>query len=310
MNRETSDISKSREAHFAELMETSQTWEYWKERNRSCGRCDAGRLAGVWALDILEREYGTDWLRAVASVAELPAEIVMSPSHTACLVEIVRYGLLLDDSKSRPGFAQVRKLMRTDMTDHRRTHTRIQLEVASLFASVGATVVFEDKSVANRPVDVLAEMGDLKIRVETFGIFPDDQLRAGNDVMNQYSDVIRNLQWEYDVFPIGEVLDGYKDSDFEAMKRELRKAAEQANSTVATVQANHRYLDLRFVPQSLVKGGSKWTIPAGDPVGWARTRSKLREKALQATKSGPTWLRVDLLDTMWQLSQWAQYSAL
>lgn len=308
MNHETSDIGNAREDHIAELMEASRTWEYWRECHRNCGRCDIGRSAGVWALGILEREYGTDWLRTVEANAQLPTEIAMSPSHSANLVEIVRYALLLLESLSRPGFAQVRKAMRSDLTNHRQTHTRIQLEVAALFASLGASVVFEEKSVADRPVDLFAQIGDLEIRVETFAIFPDYQLRAGNDVMNQYNKAIMDLQWEYDVFPIGEVLDGYKISDFEAIVAELRRAAAQAKSTNEPAQANHRYLNLRFVPQRLVEDGSKWTIPGGDPVGWARTRSKLRDKALQAAKSGPTWLRVDLLDTMWQLSQWARYS--
>lgn len=117
-----------------------------------------------------------------------------------------------------------------------------------------------------------------------------------------------SLQWEYDVFPIGEVLDGYTTSDFEDMKTELRRAAARAKSNNAPAQANHQYLDLRFVPQGLVEGGSEWSIPGGDPVGWARTRSRLRQKARLAAKSGPTWLRVDIMDTMWELSQWARSS--
>lgn len=296
------------EANIKELMEASRTWEYWREQNRSCGRCDSGRLAAVWALDILEREYGSDWLQADTNATQLLPEVLMSPSHSACLIEMVRYALLLEDSKNRSGFVQIRNEMRNDLTDHRQTHSRLQLEVASLFAAAGATVIFEDKSVGDRPVDVLARLGDLTIRVETFGIFPDDQLRTGNQVMDRYSDLITSLQWEYDVFPIGEVLDGYKNSDFEVMKTELRKAAAQAKLTMAPAQANHPFLDLRFVPQSLVEGGSEWSIPGGDPVGWARTRTRLQQKALLATRSGPTWLRVDIMDTMWELSPWAQSS--
>lgn len=133
-------------------MEASRTWDYWRDRNRSCRRCDSGRSAAVWALNVLEREYGSDWLEADTKATQLLPEVLMSPSHSACLVEMVRYALLLEGSKNRSGFAQIRNEMRNDLTDHRQTHSRLQLEVASLFAAVGATAVFEDKSVGNRRI--------------------------------------------------------------------------------------------------------------------------------------------------------------
>lgn len=290
------------------LYEKSRTWAYWRERLQECGRCDAGREAGVWAIDVLEREYGHNWIHEYSERSGLPADVAKSPSHSACLIEVVRHAVLLEQCNTFPGCAQVRKLMRSDLSDVRQTHSRLQFEVAALLATAGASARFEEANGGRTPSDVVATFDDVEIRVETFGVFPDDKYRAGSDLADQVSRLVMNVQWQYHVQPEGEILQGFTELDFDSMTMSLVVAGERAQRDHEPVRVEHPLIEMTLIPQDLSEIGTSWSMPGGDPVGWTRTASRLRDKALQATRSGPSWLRVDLLDTMWQLSPWSQFS--
>lgn len=298
----------SLEDHVAELLKMRLSWDYWRERHLASGRCLMGKMAGAWAIGVLESEYGNDWLKIVSEKCALPNEILWAPTHSADFVELIRHALILNESLRRSGYAQIRKATRTDLNSRRLSHSKIQFEICSLFVSVGGKVFFEHKSVGTRPVDVLIEIDDLTIRVEVFSIFPDSQFLAENEVMNQFSSLVMSLSSEFGVFPVGEVLDGYSNTNLKEFEVELRRAALKAKVSNLVTRVESEYFDLNLVPLNHSVGNLEWSIPGGTPIGWARTASRILQKALTARQSGQTWLRIDLLDTTWELSDWAEYS--
>jgi hypothetical protein len=101
---------------------------------RAPTRSDAWRLAGSWAIDVLEDELGTDWPRTVVSKSSegSAGELALVAGHTIAYTNLLELALRLTLLSKVPGFAKARRPIATDPRIDQLAHSRIQLEVAAL----------------------------------------------------------------------------------------------------------------------------------------------------------------------------------
>ena len=283
-------------------------WEFWRRRMEKSGRREAGRRAGLWALDVLESHLGSDWLVRVIAAEGLPPAEVAAASHDAvAYVELLRLAAHLELGAALPGYARVRTAMRTDLREERRVHTMMQLEIATLASSLGADVALEHRTLhRHAPIDVVANLDDTVLSIETFAVLHDDQLRTGRELADRVSAELRRIMFTNDVHLVGEIGEDFTDEAAPAIVAAVEVAAAVAAETQAERRVEHPVADLRVVPRAMAESGTGYGLPAGTTKGWSRTAAILRKKAEPASDAGASWLRVDLHDSMWQLSPWAQ----
>ena len=285
----------------------ARSWNYWREQMRDSSRCDEGRSAGIWAIDVMERHLGGDWLsHIINSEHALPSEISMASFHAAAYGEMLRQAVCLEECSSIQGFARVRKSLRADMRNELRLHVFLQLELASMLNRLGAIVSVEEGVVPTAPVDVSASLDGVEIKAETFVVMADDQMKAGVSLSERLSNDLLRIMFEYDVMFNGSISDELSEDDVGSLVTAAEKAARLSVEKRLTVVVDHRLSKLEVAEQSSAKQGTSFEMPGGTRKGWERTVRILQKKAKQSCGSGSTWLRADILDGMWNLSEWAQ----
>jgi len=282
-------------------------WSLWQDWMRRGGRCEAGQQAGLWALGVLEKHLGSDWLqRVVSAEGTPPAEVAWAISHAAPYAELLRWAARLEACAALPGFAQVRRQLRQDLREEAREHCMLQLELAALATRVGWEAAFERRMVAGPPVDVhvIAPTGELA--VEMFTVLTDDQLQAEQRLAEMISSKVSQIEFVHKVFFAGRVTNPLTAETAVSFIAAVEAAARQVVATGEPQRVNHPLVEMEALPNALATPGTVRELPLGPGRGWERTAARLRQKAGQAASSGATWLRLDVEDTMWQLTPWAQ----
>lgn len=282
------------------------SWDLYRALVSGPLRSRACATTGTWTLNALECLLGTGWPAAYwRANGHLPGFLHGSPGHVVALQELVEFGLLADEVAPVDGFARVRNPLRADLTVGRLTHARLQMEVAALARAQGLRAAFEVKHDGVNPIDVVIDTGVDPIRVETYTLLVDDQVRAARQYVDQISDAVLRTQVEYDV-----AIEGSLDErlDVDATDRwllELKRAALDVRSTGVEQElaGPHGTVTIRPGPS---QPGVGFTSPPIAGRGWGRTVARLQEKARQAAGAGAGWIRVDLRDGLWGFTPWSQ----
>jgi len=221
--------------------------------------------------------------------------------------ELVRLAIYLDVGREIPGYARVRNALRRDLREEIHLHASIQLEVAHLARAMGADVALEERTRSTSgPVDVRFTIQNVRLRVETKVVLHDDVLREGRELSDRVSATLHAIMFRHDVFLVGAVGEELAANNLASLTQAVEVAAVRAAADGVATRVEHDLaLDLKAIPHAQASSGMTFELPAGTGIGWERTVRILRTKAAQATAAGATWLRVDLLDGMWQLTPWA-----
>jgi len=282
-------------------------WVFWRWFMESTGRCAAGKTAGVWALQVLERHFGQQWLtRACEREGNPPPVVSMSPSHTMAFAELLELAVALELAQGVTGAAKVRKALATDR-DEARLHATLQLEMAMLARHIGADVELEPRlSRQHPPVDARIAAGGVEIPVEARVVLMDESTRAGRDLSDQISHGMLNITFCRDVHFSGSIADAVGVADVVDLLEAMDAAAALAADRLEPMRVVHPLANLTVIPGSQSTDGITFTIPAGVGQGIYRVLRTMQDKATQAARSGATWLRMDLYDGTFQLTPWSQ----
>jgi hypothetical protein len=275
-------------------------WVYWRHRMAESFRCDEGRAAGLWALEVLESHLSPDWIgKVIRREGSPPSEVAASSFHTLAAS--------LELGRQIPGMARVRHSIDSDFREESRRHAFVQMELAMLARHSDANAALE-ASVKDGcpPVDALLSKGPVILPVEVRVILLDDSTRAGRHLADALSVGLMRLNFSGDVTFDGSISDDVTDADVDSILEAAGAATAAAGSENRRVRVEHSLADLEAVPGSLATPGTMLNIPAGTGPGIRRVGWILRSKVEQAAKSGATWLRVDLLDGTWMFTPWAQ----
>jgi hypothetical protein len=157
------------------------------------------------------------------------------------------------------------------------------------------------------PVDVLFGTPVGLVAAEAKAILLDDLTRAGIAFSDTISDRLNQVRDGYDVEFDGQITVKLTGSELEMWHAQLAAAAAQvaADDQVRVVQ--HAAGTISVIPGRKADGAVfKGPLESGG--GWPRVGSILRQKAEQAVHAGASWLRVDVMDGLWQFSPWARSS--
>src|SRR4051812_20728231 len=93
-------------------------------------RSDGGKAAGLWAIDVLERQLGRDWPELVwKAERRMPPELANASGHAVAFAELLDFALQLELLREAPGMGKVRRTLMTDLRSQARAHTRVQLQL-------------------------------------------------------------------------------------------------------------------------------------------------------------------------------------
>lgn len=289
-------------------------WSHWRDLMRHSSRCPEGRRVGVWALEVLEAEFGSDWLSRMLRVEhDIIPEIKMAWFHGPAFVDLVAMALALARCRGVPGYAKVRDAISNDLRDDVRSHGLLQLEVANLgLAGEGSVALEERRRPSGAPVDVVVHTDAAELVVETRVVFTDQAMRFGRELSDRLSGAMHSLAFAYDVQftgrekPMGSISDAMTAEDVDGILVSIEAAAALAKEEHRPASVEHPLVDLRCLPMPTAESGMGYEMPAGTGRGLDRTEHILREKAAQMRKSGAGWLRIDLLDGTFGFSTWSQ----
>jgi hypothetical protein len=284
--------------------ELRPTWDLYR---RMAGSSDTARREAVlWALGQLEHLMGQDWLeRYWEAAGHVPSEVNLGSGHVAATGNLLDVALRYHILASAPGAGKVQREMRSDLRDERRWHSFLQLEVAALAARAGFTVALEERSPPSAsPSDVTIRRDGQELRVETFAVLRDKRAQEAAAYWDWLMGQTRQISWKFGVGISGEITARLSPDDGEELLRQIRVAAKTVAATGQAQPVEFGSAQLTVLPPGA--GSYQLTGAAEQGQGWPRIESRLIQKARQAARSGSGWLRVDVLDGMWQFTPWAR----
>jgi hypothetical protein len=289
-------------------LEEGLAWSFWRDRMSASSRCDSGRAAGVWALGVLEDQLGSDWLaRVVARDRVIPPEVSQASINAMAYAELLSMSASLEIARQLHGHVRVRKSLATDVREEVRRHSMLLLELGMLARHAGGTVALEPQGKRGQPpADARIELDDVRMLVEARAILFDDGMRVGRELSDRLSAQINQLTFFRGVHMVGEVTGELTEELVTLLPPAVDTAARQAIAERRAVHIEHRQANLEVMPQDIAQSGTGWSLPSGDARGWDRVSQILRDKVKQMQRSGATWLRIDLMDGLWQFSAWSQ----
>jgi hypothetical protein len=285
------------------------TWDLWRDAMDKSNHSEAGRQAGHWALEQLEYVLGPDWpVRVWRKEGAVPPEIAMAHAHLVAFGQLLEFALRVTILAGLNGFGAVRQDLRSDLRLQRRIHARLQLEVAALTLRAGHPVALEARTRgAGRPVDVLIGESTTAIGVEARVILRDEVSQQGVSFWDRVDSGLWRIRARYDVEFAGELHEQLTDNQLDEWLTALESAA-----ALVLVDGKSRVLELQTGTITVIKGplaaGTTFKGPVNSANGWPRLGIILRAKADQAVNAGASWLRVDVMDGLWQFSPWARWT--
>ena len=281
------------------------TWDQLRDRLSEPTFNSATRSrVGVWIANTLELHLGTDWPERASAASRLGSLMDLHRSNPAFFRHLTT-ALRLESVTTLKGRRPLLASLRRDFGAGTRDHVDVQLEIATLAMSCGWDVTCEERVAPDAPpLDIVIKSAGTALPVEVKVMLVSEQNRTIERESSYFDAIVFDLLARYDVI-LGGQLPG--------IPNELGRQAIQANvePLAIAVQADHVSrtvsvggVDLTVTWLGAVSDGVLSTMPGPKANDAARLPEKLTPKALQATKSGARWLRLELVSGYFQLSWW------
>lgn len=287
------------------------SWDGLRARMSESVRSDEGRAAGVWAIDVLRDQLGSQWMERVAlAEGRAPNDLLLSVMHAVAFGELLGLALRLHLLRDVEGMGVVRRDLKRDLREQRRLHTRVILDIAALALQNGHGVAMEKRlAVDLAPTDVVITTPSGDVISEAFAVLTDDVMRQGMDYTEALAREVRRICWGNAVELDGQlqaVLTDEATSDWLARVEEV--------ALLVKSDGKARVVDHPIGPVTVLslaeaaQCATSFTGPLMTGKGNDRLGVILRKKAEQAAMAGATWIRADVLDGLWQFTQWAGWT--
>jgi len=266
---------------------------------------------GAWSMDVLAGAFGEKWpaLAADRNADLLDATVYGAGSHLIAYAQIVELALRLRIFEDHVGIAAVRNQLRRDLRFEAWHHARLQLEVAALAVACGHSISLEPRLDRSRPpADVSLAVGqsDL-IRVETFALFLDEQMRSDMDYDDAVGQSVMMIKVRHDVSVVGDLPARLRDEATREFLSNLDGAAARIAQTQTAEAFTSHGCQVHISPGFMTEDGESLNGPLHERNPWPRFDAPFLEKADQAARAGAGWLRVDVLDGLWQFTDFATW---
>lgn len=300
---------KSREIDADEAAYIS--WEGQRERMNESVKPEAGRAAGLWAIDQLQLHLGDHWPEQTAGKNSQPGFVLAASYHARAFGELLDLALRLHLLRDIPGIAKVRRELQRDLAGGRRMHSGIILDVAGLARQRGHQVELERRARADRaPTDVVVTTPAGVIAIETFAVLLDAVTREGMAYSETIARERERICGAHGVWLSGHLRDGLGPDDTMAWLAEVETAAKLVAEDGETRVVDDPVGRVAIARLALKAGTSTFSGPpirGGDP---RRLGGILRKKAKQVVAAEGEWIRADVLDGLWQFTEWSTWTLL
>lgn len=276
------------------------TWQITREVMAQSLRSPQWRAAGEWALDVLERELGTDWpAEAFDKFGALPLPLILASGHTVAFTEIMELALRVDLVGHLPGFADARNEVRGDRRVERAQHFSLQMEIAGLASRCGWDLSLEPGTPV--PADIMIDADQGQLVVELKVLRPSAQAISNGAQIDKAFTLLREAAFGADVCVGGRMETVPNDTGIEAATEWIRTNAACARGGGAVPDfADHGMrLTLRQHDRPI---GLRGPTEAEDAL--RRLLAGIVGKADRMQASGAEWLRVDALTGIWAFTAW------
>jgi hypothetical protein len=262
---------------------------------------------GAWAVETLERELGQDWPQRAAAARRHEGRLEplnLVAAHRDAYSWLVELAIHFEELQGVDGLAKLRRALTRDPRPQQLAHASILLEVASLAISQELAVGLEVQRDGRPPVDVAVEGAAGELLVEARAILTSDKWRDQSASTDRLFEEIHNLEFRYDVNCEGSILEQIDEADIADLLASAEIGARVAAVGLVSPVVRSSGARLRFLPAG--KQGVGLTGPQMVEDPWRHVMSRIRQKAEQAAASGATWLRLDVLNGLWQFTRWGQ----
>jgi hypothetical protein len=255
------------------------TWDTLIANAHSGPGSDARHEVGAWAMERARAALGETWPRRwYARFGSLPAFVSDPASNAIAYAQLVETGLRLEGLTGTLRLRRLCKEWSRHLEQIGLLHTRLQLEVAALAHSLGASVEFETPTQlpsTARPADVVVTADGETLIAECFCVYTDD-----NTAESMAYD--RNLGFQLQMMAIDLRISGHWD---------VRLPPAQTEQLLAEVQQTAALVSADGVSREVTRPGielnlAPWTPPDGTEVtldgpntpaaGWRRARVSIQ----------------------------------
>lgn len=289
------------EGHSADLIEPS--WNLVRRLFEGTHRSSAWHDTGVWAVDRLEEHLGHSWACDVLAAGDaLKSRIALAPAHTQAFASLLELAMRLELTVSLRGRPTLIKELKRDRRLARLVHTEIILEMVTVAGALGIGAATEVADMRN-PVDVVFGWNESDVPVEAMALLTDDEFRQTDEATSQLRDAVLSVSIQIRAHVTLDL--NSIPADQRAVCELIRILAEEANSRGGLAR---RSIEFGTVTVDVRDGFAPPTTsgPTISRDGWERTSLRLLTKARKDYSERSTWLRVDVLDGLWQFTQWAE----
>lgn len=278
------------------------SWDGIRQRITESGRSEHWICAGLWAIDQHRAFLGDHWSGLSDSTY-----LQLAFMHADAFRQLLETALRLHLLKEVSGMAQVRRDLQKNVQSGRRLHTHLLLEVASLADQCCHAVALE-KTLPSKtaPTDVVLTHEQNVMGIEVFALLLDEGMQTGMAYSNEIDKQLDFIRSKFNVEISGSLDFRLADSETQEWLSHIRDIALQVSRDGKTRMIKDLNCSITI--------SSKWNshnveISFKGPLllGKSNSRlySKLFEKGQQAVEAGATWIRVDVLDGLWQFTPWA-----
>lgn len=285
------------------------TWDMLLDGVRSGSGSAARHEVAVWAVGRVRGVLGDRWLRRWQGRFGRPPFFIRDVATDAVAYsQLIEVGLRLYELAGVPGIRKITREWSTDVEENRRLHVWLQLEVAALAAAQGATVRFEaDLPDFPRPADVVITSGAESFAAECFSVFNDMNTAHAMAYDHALGFQLEMLALDADTRISGHWYERPPLADLIAEARRVAELVSADGVSRSVIRPGIQFDLAPWAPSS----DSLITLegPSTSQAGWYRASTYIRGKADDWTNAPvPVWLRFNLLDGTWLLSDWAQKS--
>lgn len=268
-------------------------------------RHDAYTNAGFWALEMLHRRLGEDWLpRAVSRSGDaFPLALDRLGSHTLALAEALEWAIRLELSADWDGYADVLRDLRRDPRTARLLHTRAQLTVATVASRLGWAVKLEPSREKRRPADLEFSTPAGAVSVEIRALTQSASGRERFAAVESESDWLTMLGLNQGIWVVGKLERHLTQGERDVVEEFVRSNAARV------VEGERPSLALDGVSLTLASratdAGALHSPTVKEDLFW-RMVGTIAEKALKMRESGAQWLHITALTGLWAFTVWGQ----
>lgn len=288
------------------------TWDLFREMVPASSLSDEGVSATRWALGLLEDTFGRTWpARQFREQGWVPGFLLGYATHRSELPRLLVAACHLDRFRRSPTLRPVLSKVKKTVTDSGWRHLLLQLEVARAGEAVGASVRFEPPILGSQcSGDVELRRSGQVVTVETTSLSRADadlaHQRFESGLQQSLQELARQNGVAMEVSLSGHPLDDFNSSWFER----IDSAATTVARTGARLILAQGWARLVITPAShfgeQAPGVTTFNGAVHQRDGWYRLRTVLRDKARQSVGAPNVWIRIDALDGLFALTDWAR----